>query len=210
MLPTNEKSKLQLNHDKTYIAQLNSEVSVSHYYNPQHLYIFSDEEIKEDDWHYDSSDNKIKQWKGNLNSNRLRSKKIISTTNTSLTALYGQSEEGYGKMKEGLPQPSQSFIEAYVRAYNEDKPITEVMVEYHPELYDGTETTSNLSGRLKINPKDNTITIRKVKDSWNREEHSINLQYCVSLFAAEKGLTPTSKEMKEVNDWVKNWIQENL
>ena len=24
--------------------------------------------------------------------------------------------------------------------------------------------------RLKVNPKDNTITIKKVKDSWNREE----------------------------------------
>ena len=24
--------------------------------------------------------------------------------------------------------------------------------------------------RLKVNPKDNTITIRKMKDSWNRKE----------------------------------------
>lgn len=51
---------------------------------PFHLYILSSDEIKEGDWHYDSSDGKIKQWKGNLHSNRLTSKKIIATTNPEL------------------------------------------------------------------------------------------------------------------------------
>ena len=52
--------------------------------------------------------------------------------------------------------------------------------------------------RLKINLKDNTITIKKVKDSWNREEVE-NL-----IYSAMKDRCYTT-----VAEWQK-WIEENL
>ena len=51
---------------------------------------------------------------------------------------------------------------------------------------------------LKINPKDNTITIKKAKDSWNREEVE-NL-----IYSAMKDRCYTT-----VAEWQK-WIEENL
>ena len=51
---------------------------------------------------------------------------------------------------------------------------------------------------LKINPKDNTITIKKAKDSWNREEVE-NL-----IYSAMKDRCYTT-----IAEW-KKWIKENL
>lgn len=51
---------------------------------------------------------------------------------------------------------------------------------------------------LKVNPKDNTITIRKVKDSWTREEVEAIVEK--ALFA--KGAWYPEE--------IKEWIEENL
>jgi len=66
---------------------------------------------------------------------RPEGKKIIASTNTRM----------------GLVYPSDSFIEKYVRAYNEKKPIEEVMVEYH-----------KVGGVEKLKIKDWQIRIKKV------------------------------------------------
>jgi hypothetical protein len=42
------------------------------------------------------------------------------------------------------------------------------------------------------------------------DEQRMNIMYAISLFAAQKGLTPTSVEMKEVNEWADKWIKENV
>ncbi len=74
-----------------------------------------------------------------------------------------------------LPTLSQSFLEMYVVKYNEGKQIKEVMVEYEldcPKIgYVNLESDGLTQKKiLKINPQDNTITIKSVKDSWNRKE----------------------------------------
>ena len=79
---------------------------------------------------------------------------------------------------ENLPQPSQQFIQKYIEEYNKGNVITDVLVEY--ELVSNEEYFLNtinpdddvpyFDERLKINSKDNTITIKKVKDSYSREE----------------------------------------
>ena len=71
------------------------------------------------------------------------------------------------------------------------------MVEYHPELYDGTETTTDLSGRLKVDSRSNTITIRAVKDSWSRDEVIALMKLSIRRGVAEYGLED-------------QWIKENL
>ena len=145
----------------------------------QHLYILSDEEIKIGDWgighakgingigtgyyvfkHDNSNIAKV-------NALAEGSKKIIATTDKSL----------------GLASPSTSFIEKFVEEYNKDNVITDVMVEYEENLivtqtkpiiqHQGSKPVvvpHKIETQLKINPKDNTITIKKVKDSWSREE----------------------------------------
>ena len=59
--------------------------------------------------------------------------------------------------------------------------------------------------RLKINPKDNTITIKKVKDSWNREEVVQLLIDCCAEISSIHG----KLKGKEPADLYK-WIEENL
>ena len=53
MLPTNEKAKICLNKNKLYLTQSELEYIKDDKTgtNPQHLYILSDEEIKEGDWY---------------------------------------------------------------------------------------------------------------------------------------------------------------
>lgn len=170
------------------------------YCKPQHLYITSDDEIKEDDWFIvnniikkcvDIKSNKNITWVidelGNEDIIKF-CKKIIATTDTSLN----------------LPQPSQQFIEKYIESYNKSEIITDVLVEYE-EINIGPDLKQNLRYypdnfelKLKINPKDNTITIKKLKDNWNREE-IINL-----LYRVKRNIHAISDENFE------KWIEENL
>ena len=105
-----------------------------------------------------------------------------------------------------LPQPSQQFIQKFVEEYNKGNIITDVLVEY--ELISNEEYFGNtvnpdddvpyFDERLKINPKDNTITIKKVKDSYTKEEVE-NL-----IYTAMKDRCYTT-----IAEW-KKWIEENL
>lgn len=235
MLPTEQKV------NGMDIIILNNQFNVlglgygSNLKNVQHLYIISDDEIKEDDWCINICDNIVEQCKTTEyhnppcinNTVRGYHKKIIATTDISLILLgefnTTNGKVGYPQYK--LPQPSQQFIEKYIESYNKGEVITDVLVEYET-LYDiellvntsdfkkgsyirGNCNTKNDFGKakrrfmelhtdnnhlniaidtnsvkllykqyfkdieinkLKINPKDNTITIKKLKDSWNREE----------------------------------------
>jgi len=107
-----------------------------------------------------------------------------------------------------LPQPSQSFIEKYVDEYNKGNVITEVMVEYEEGKYNLDELRErHLKGlphsydycNLKIS-KDNTITIRKVKDSWSRDE----VVKIINKISEEIDFESATQET------IDKWIEENL
>lgn len=170
MLPTNEKAnedkliyregrlmfqtKKEAKHDRKWSSS-------KHY----HLYFLSDEPIKEGDWYYEPFDNGLHNSSFNFEKS-CSAKKIIATTNKSLKIITGIVGSGTGFT---LFQPSQLFIEKFVEEYNKGSVITEVMVEYEPiGAYSNPKYDSDY--RLKVNSKDNTITIRKIKDSWSREE----------------------------------------
>lgn len=186
-----------------------------------HLYIISDDEIKEDDWfHLDMSDNdhpdeihqmgknnRSKTGGINFNNNHAWSKcckKIIATTDTSLLNTINTphiSGEISKRMLDSfkLPQPSQQFIEKYIKCYNKGKIITDVLVEYKEDKPYKDNEFVVFYDDVKINLKDNTITIKKLKDNWNREEviellHS--LPFDIELFYGENALN--------------KWIEENL
>ena len=192
----------------------------------QHLYITSDDEIKEGDWYFDGTDFIHKKSKHNntLVDGNKQAKKIIATTDTSLLIdtyiNQGDTVKGDLIIKRGsdyttelrgkinLPQPSQQFIQKYIEEYNRGNIITDVLVEYLEnytlEYYESAienkrlAQKTNIKETLKVNPKDNTITIKKAKDSYTREEVE-NL-----IYKAMKNRCYTT-----VAEW-KKWIEENL
>lgn len=168
----------------------------------QHFYIISlEEEIKEGDW-YIRMDN---SYQGRINPKLLQKsfekakdsdiyfeRKVIASTDLSLN----------------LPQPSQSFIEEYIT--NKGNLITDVMVEYEESCCDikvnGGLYSPDCCHKhilcLKIN-SDNIITIKRVKDSWSREEVSKAIHDCMLLANDVNGIGRLQK-------FINKWIKENL
>ena len=224
MLPTNQQTKYLMVYsdvEKTKGKLILNGLKNDEYKEYQHLYIISDNEIKEGDWL--NRDNEIHQcfkshetdieFKTNKDSvyfgtntfwNKKYCKKIIATTDESLyykdTSKNPKQYMGsYMSMSlgENLPQPSQQFIQKYIEEYNKGNVIEDVLVEYGI-IYKGRSCDLYNPNKLKVNFKDNTITIEKSKDSWNREEVE-NL-----IYSAMKDRCYTT-----VAEWQK-WIKENL
>ena len=234
MLPTNEKSLnsvFSLRSDKPYLMSERNSPFKARIYDTKdlyhtyfNLYIISDDEIKLFDWVYNNKENIVEQITSKTqlifvleeNKENQTFKKIIATTDTSLRVPYNN-----GDMNDLiiLPQPSQRFIQKFVEEYNKGNVITDVLVEY--ELISNEEYFGNtvnpdddvpyFDEKLKINPKDDTITIKKVKDSYTREEHisnikkfSLELGSKIHCFLKEDGTLSIS--IQDVN----KWIEENL
>lgn len=213
MLPTDEKAIIHLYlyrlslRDKpltTYQMNGNSQISYA-----QHLYILSDEEIKEGDWRLVNV-SIVKDKEEWIVTNKSGFKdiqyKIIATTDTSLWEH--DDTVPYPKTRPALPQPSSQFIQKFIEEYNAGRPITKVMVEYeNVQIYpqSGRDFQGNeiYEDRLKINLKDNTITIRKVKDTWNREE-------IISLIKKSKSDFPLHRGIQILDLELDKWIEENL
>lgn len=148
-------------------------------------------------------------------------KKIIATTDTSLTTCQCR-KVGYHKLSckqtYNLPQPSQSFIKVFIEEYNKGNVITDVMIEYEEKDINSYSPTwkedyvkygimheEKIQVFLKINPKDNTITIKKLKDSWSREE----VESLINLAWATCSAT-TYKQGESIQADCKSWIEYNL
>lgn len=228
LLPTNEKSKITLSFKERSFNQLIEPkltlIKESNYQlsniQSQHLYIISDDEIKEGDYilnietnnifkadsiEYLESHNIIEDFDKSFYINSKYVKKVIATTDIKLgTCEYSDRyRESYFNP---LPQPSQQFIEKYIEEYNKGNVITDVLVEYEGEaLYTEQQYFKGYKDNLKINPKNNTITIKKVKDSWNREEVVQLLIDCCAEISSIHG----KLKGKEPADLYK-WIEENL
>ena len=224
MLPTNVLSNISLSNKTNNLVYNNNKHDTLSMFTNQHLYIISDDEIKEGDWYINLKYNKIIQKKDALPL-KDNCKKIIATTDTSLlNTIYTPhiSGEISKRMRDlfNLPQPSQQFIEKYIESYNKGKVITDVLVEYEqtklyiePQNYQQyisqpkelqfpiTTNVDDIYG-LKINSKDNTITIKKLKDSWNREE----------MIAEIRKYAKDSLNINRYEDifFTNKWIEENL
>jgi hypothetical protein len=200
MLPTNNKSLLHINYSK---LQLNKFEQLD--VNNQNLYIISNDEIKKGDWclHKDGKGilckvNLIFEDKDLLLNNAtkinpLEFKKIIATTDTSLatnsifeidnfdSSMFGGKSEII-KLPSlfNLPQPSQQFITKYIEEYNKGEVITDVLVEYEDFNWDLLVSGKTIINQiLKINPKDNTITIKELKNSRYYQELNFKLKHIV-------------------------------
>lgn len=231
LLPTENKSNLILNEslnilgDNNYFSKL--AVKLNSYINYYHLYIVSDEEIKEGDWYlsqtYPSS--KINKYlsqkpckftdedKKIIEENNFQNItfKIIATTDASLNSKKLNENSYQLKYKTiYLPQPSQGFIEKYIKEYNKGNIITDILVEYNDCTQLCACQNENIEcqyplckqKQLRVS-KDNTITIHPVKDTWSREE----VEQLLFKYAEEEHAWFSNKS--EINSFNK-WIEENL
>lgn len=201
MLPTNKESNLTLggsiNKDKlglvepdnrhpssTYNCYVNNFKEGTYKYpqnnkwlNFQLLYILSDDEIKEGDWYFDTETKIICK---SINNIKVFDcwKKIVATTDKSLKLLqFYDLKDNRGEFNtvESLPQLPESFIQAYIKAYNEGKPITEVDLEItckadydkNPEMYGtGMFNSGKFTDIIKTRP-DNTVIWSIVSETIN-------------------------------------------
>ena len=211
MLPTNQRANLAFNQINSRLLYDNDSTidRVLPHCTYQHLYILSDEEIKEGDWVIPNDKNYANRpWKYSPAPCPMpywgcadNCKKIIATTDKS----------------PGLPSPSPEFVQAYIKSYNAGNPITEVMVEYEDDIrYEqnynkagfaiGVPHNKNYGIKLKAN-KDNCIIITRVKDNWNKEELDVILNDFASaaLTAALHGTLPS-----DAKHFTKQWTEQNL
>lgn len=234
MLPTDEKAINQLilgkKHTKyenrlAICCQLNADEE--HMWQFQHLYFLSDEKIEDGDWILGyGAIHKCDSVEANNANKDDYCKKIIATTDSSLgienvikTANQSECEigsSGWIKIKNEnlLPQPSQSFVEKFVENYNKGKEIKKVLVEY---IYipgskieaDPKIRKEGFGLQLKVNPVDNTITIKSVKNIWNREEQEELIDKVLRDFRTE--CLPFGQVIDaELIKFRDNWIEENL
>lgn len=233
MLPTKDLTNISKS-NQLGLAYMKEPCTIhTEYISNQHLYIVSNEKIKGGD--YAISDNRtLRKIVGDNHSasqgtysykfaNKEGWKKIIATTDTSLTNIKG--EFNFDKIpsempvESSLPQPTQEWIENYIKEYNKGNVITDILVEYEKTSYTNRFTNVNKNGvlnpdkwgnytNLKIS-KDNTITIHPIKDSWSREEVE---ELCRKAVRDNCNL-PISQQpysFKEVKELENKWIEENL
>lgn len=198
-------------------------------YECQHLYFTSDEEIKEGEWCFEVHNGpslapkdtpRFTDKEGNIwwlrrmnmycSANDPQAKKIIATTDKNLYTEVLPFEPGEKVQYKYLPEPSKEFLEVYVKAYDEGKKIDEVLIEVEEGMDINPNDNASMSkmswtyvNRIKVKP-DNTITIKKVKDSWSRAE-VIELLNKLGYDIAGNGY------ILDVNLKVKqSWIERNL
>jgi len=214
MLATNEKAEkcLMLRHNKlTYQPYyLTQEWLKYHNAVSKHLYINSNEEIKEGDWFIDLKDNTI--WQNKAKESMRKSifpecKKIIATTNEYI----GYTDIRVSPVKNfcNYPQPSDSFIKKYIEEYNKGNVITKVLVVY--EIGKSYSGNSGLEVKqwLKVD-SNNCITIKKVEpELYTREEVKILLQKSL-LFAFKEGNNHIGSNLPFLRTTMDNWIKQNL
>ena len=216
MLPTKEKSDIFIGKTHSVLHYKNN-IPDEEFKSYQHLYIISDDEIKEGDWCYDKRPDEngdlvdivyqVKNIEFELRTST--EKKIIATTDSSLW----RPSHKYASDVILLPQPSQQFIEKFIEEYNRGNVITDVLVEYENK-FDGKEYVDELDAYgydkiksiLKINHKDNNIIIKIAKDSWSREEviefgNKVK-EYCKNGWKSDS-------LHRVFFEWDK-WIEENL
>ena len=223
LLPTvNETNIIKGNRNKLYKSSEIPDINYNKLINPvwtyMSLYVISDDEIKENDYAYHKLDSKVLKITKDLLDGDIRRfgyKKVIATNNKSLTTPDKINLNKFWY----LPELPEQFIEYFIDEYNKGNIITDVLVEYEKATYDKWFNNGGqpVFDTLKINPKDNTITIKKLKDSWNREE-VVNLVKN-ALESSEALLDRDERWMGDILDCVfynlnkeefNNWIKENL
>jgi hypothetical protein len=181
ILSTDKTSKLGLHSDKKLNLHDSELTKNLPHYQPQHLYILSNDEIKEGNWvialdtnivfkcNAYEAEKPIKQFK-NLY------KKIIATTDSSLEIPDRNGAPQYDPY--GLPQIPKSFIEYFISEYNKDNVISKVLVEVEHSSKNSTVNLLCNDGnfQIKLN-QNNEIFILTEQKQETLENFALELGY---------------------------------
>ena len=191
MLPTNQQTKYLMVYsdvEKTKGKLILNGLKNDEYKEYQHLYIISDEKPDNGDYYIIDGISEV------LKNNGLKfiddnCKKVIATIDTSLY-IHQKETVSLPERVFYLPQPSEQFIQKYIEEYNRGNIINDVLVEYDKATYDKWFDNGGqpVFDTVKINPKDNTITIKKVKDNYTKEELCQILEKYTSFIWSEVGI----------------------
>ena len=205
MLPTDEVSGVVYKKDyKNGIVKLSVDKyqeSQYHISSSHHLYITTDEEIKEGDWCVHQG--KVKQAIGEaiVSFANEHAKKIIATTDKSLTIV--QERAGENVWSTWLPQPSQAFIEHYCKVGG----LKEVEVEYELPA---------ISYKRGTNARNAERIVRNSIFGWKPKIDSNN---CITthlieekMYSREEVIALINKHRKETYNGYSSskWIKQNL
>lgn len=199
MLPTEKARKIGLYSNSNELVLTHDKLASIPVY--QELYILSDEEIKPSEWYVNTNvlfkaDDKFDSGNNpNVNKNN---KRVLATTDNSLTIEGYDSSDESANVKIKLPQPSPQFVETYIKSFNKGNIISEVMVEY--ECYGFVTKTHEDLFRVKTD-SNNFISITKIKNSWSREEVISLIKNALTHFM------PMNNHLEEEED---SWIEQNL
>ena len=213
MLPTTKSNNIGdivLSPDSTRLATINVlTVDSKQPCTNQHLYITSDDEIKEGDWYV--SDNGLeqstilqakKEYEG-FYKGKQTCKKIVATTDKSI----GYTDHRISPVPNfcDYPQIPESFIQAYINAYNEGKPITEVDLEMD---CDHNQMPNKVIDIIKTRP-DNTVIIHQSK-TYSKDE----IFFTITGFIHEHSVT-NPKDFRKldtntIGQMALDWIKDNL
>lgn len=171
-----------------YNKVLNEEYIENGIIDFQNLYILSDDEIIQGDYFYSPSTNQVYyaskdmlSWNSDTTQEHKGWKKVIATTNPELHYKESNNDNhpSHSIDKDyNVPKISQDFIEAYIKEYDADNIIKEVMVEYDIQGYRTfTDIGRNeIRGSIELNIitklcPDNIIYISRIKDkTYTRDE----------------------------------------
>ncbi len=176
MIPTNKREMHLLGLDDTVnLLYVKPQNHLSDWI-PQHLYVTSDEKIKEGDWFIQlgtpfinkATKHTIKILNDGINGKDWR--KIIATTDKSLTVQINNPKKVQNRIFKPLPQIPFDFIELYAEKYNSNNQIINLLVEY---IYEETDELSYCFVNHPVLDEENRIKIKLIKDTWNKEELDI-------------------------------------
>lgn len=197
MLPTEKATSIikNIKDNKLSFGKIIEPQFVRYGEQGQYLYILSDDEVKENDHIFNfaatNQDNIIVhcQTLGSLMAAKNNAdvwKKIIATNDPILNKI-------------GISELPDSFIKEYC----ENGGFNEIMVEYEPNLLYPMVQFNNT--KLKVAP-DNTITTKKVKENWSREEIIALVRPLIETIEGEFG-SCTKEGFDMATD---KWVEENL
>lgn len=229
LLPTNNSSEFGIIHEANQLHFItNDNTFLDNLVSYRELYITDDSEIKENDWVIKLNSNTLFQCSNSpfLNTKWLNSedvkdcKKVIATTDKALK-LISLSHLGEGWKDISLSQIPTQYIQHYISEYNKGNQLKTVDVLFEclistrnveidfSDLGIGYNTLTHpvcREERLKLN-SNNEITIKPVKESWNREEISkLLLEFAKDCDKDKDLIRHYSGEYRDLN----NWIKQNL
>lgn len=182
---------------------VNTSEGVFEFWKPVSLNIISYEKLKGGDYfvwkneihrYHSDAGYGIKTW---TNYNKVDNSSIIVNHSNVVGKIIASTDVSLN-----LPEPSKSFIDKFINEFNKGNIITDVMVEYYSSDENMDGYVAMFGGRmlgdtLKIDSND-IITIRKMKDNWNRDEVAELIKNFSFKFSVA-----TSNETHD-------WIDENL